>query len=103
METAKVRINVIVPAQLVTEMGEFARPGERSNFIAQAIRQRIRTLRQQRAISAAAGAWSDEDHPELMTDEDFVKWHRAINDDFAQHAAPMEQTLENAGHVPAGQ
>lgn len=89
VETAKIRINVIVPAQLVEEMGEFARPGERSSFIVQAIRQRIRTLRQQMAISAAAGAWSDEDHPELMTDAAFVNWHRAVNDDFARHAARM--------------
>ncbi len=103
MASTKIRINVMAPAQLVDELKAVAPPGERSRFIGAAVAKRIRAIQYQAAIAAAAGAWSDEDHPELMTGEDLVAWHRAINDDFAWHAARMDRTMEPAAHVPAGQ
>ena len=41
-----------------------------SKSIAHAIKEQLAILEQAEALEAAAGAWKDEDHPDLATDED---------------------------------
>ncbi|MFQ5854751.1 MAG: hypothetical protein ACE5LU_03790 [Anaerolineae bacterium] len=39
------------------------------------------------AIEEAAGSWSDEDHPELYTDEDIDHWLTELRRSWYEHLA----------------
>lgn len=54
------RMNVVFEDELLQEMRELVPVRQRSEFIEEAVRQRLALLRQIRAAEAAAGAWSDE-------------------------------------------
>jgi len=53
-------------------------PRERSGFIAEATAQQLLQLKQQRALRESRGAWTDESHPELQTQEDVRNWLREL-------------------------
>ncbi len=74
----KERLNVVMPASLVAELRRLIPPRERSRFIARATADRLLQLKQRRALEIAAGAWKDENHPELQTSEDVENWLREI-------------------------
>ena len=64
-EEKKERINVVMPASVVAELRRLIPPRERSRFIARATADRLLQLKQRKALEEAAGAWKDENHPEL--------------------------------------
>lgn len=70
-----VRTNLLLPAQLVSEVDHFAGPRGRSRYVAEAIEQRLHRDRWWEAAQATAGAWKD--HPLFPTDESVVEWVRA--------------------------
>ncbi len=74
----KERINVLLPSSLLAELRELVPPRERSGFIAEATAQQLLQLKQQRALRESRGAWTDESHPELQTQEDVRNWLREL-------------------------
>ncbi len=74
----KERINVVMPASLMAELRRLIPPRQRSRFIARATADRLLQLKQRKALEEAAGAWTDENHPELQTPEDVQNWLREI-------------------------
>jgi Arc/MetJ-type ribon-helix-helix transcriptional regulator len=50
---------------LVTAIDKMVGKRGRSAFLVEVIRDEIQRLSQRRALKAAAGAWKDDDHPEL--------------------------------------
>lgn len=54
------RMNVIFKDDLLEEIRELVPVRQRSEFIEEAVRTRLALLRQERAIRAAFGAWSEE-------------------------------------------
>jgi hypothetical protein len=74
----KERINVLLPSSLLAELRELVPLRERSGFIAEATAQRLLQLRQQKALRESRGAWTDENHPELQTQEDVRNWLREL-------------------------
>jgi metal-responsive CopG/Arc/MetJ family transcriptional regulator len=74
----KERINVLLPSSLLAELRELVPLRERSGFIAEATAQRLLQLKQQRALRESRGAWTDESHPELQTQEDVRNWLREL-------------------------
>lgn len=74
----KERINVLLPSSLLAELRELVPPRERSGFIAEATAQRLLQLKQQRALRESRGAWTDENHPELQTQEDMRNWLKEL-------------------------
>lgn len=54
------RMNVIFKDDLLEELRELVPVRQRSEFIDEAVRARLALLRQEEAIRAAFGAWSDE-------------------------------------------
>ena len=70
----KERINVLLPSSLVAELRELVPPRERSSFITEATAQRLLQLKQQKALRESRGAWTDENHPELQTQQDVRNW-----------------------------
>ena len=45
---------------------EFAGKANRSEFVVKATRKELRRIQLLQAIKEAAGAWKDEDHPDLV-------------------------------------
>ena len=59
------RAHVVIPEELADQIDEVAGKRGRSQFLVEAARREISRHRMVRAVSQAAGAWKDEDHPEL--------------------------------------
>jgi hypothetical protein len=56
---------VRVPADLLAAVDRRVGPRRRSAFIVEAVRRELTRRDQVDALSKSAGAWHDEDHPEL--------------------------------------
>lgn len=75
-ETPK-RVTVTFPTSLLEELRAYVPRRERNRFIVETIKKELRQIRLRKALHESAGAWSDEDHPNLMTVEDVNRYvHR---------------------------
>lgn len=72
------RINVTFPETLLEDLREFVPKRERNQFIVETVEKELRRVRLQKALRTSAGAWSDEDHPDLMTVEDVNNYVRRL-------------------------
>ena len=70
------RTHVILPEDLVKAVDKEAGKGKRSQFIEEAIREKLRKDRLLSALKATAGAFSAEDHPHWNTPEKVAAWVR---------------------------
>ncbi len=61
----KKRTHIVVPRELVDEIDKLSGKRKRSWFITQTLKREIRRLNFIDAVKETAGAWKDEDHPEL--------------------------------------
>ena len=67
-------MTVTFPRALLQRLGEYVPPRQRSAFIVEAVEEKLALQEQLAAIEEAAGCWSDEDHPDLQSDEDIDRW-----------------------------
>ena len=72
--TSRRKVTVSLPPSLVARLGEQVPVRKRSEFIAHVIEEQLVVLEQAEALEAAAGAWKEEDHPDLATDKDIDGW-----------------------------
>jgi hypothetical protein len=63
------RINVMLPDDLLDQLREFVPERKRSEFIAQATRDRLRRERQRQAFIEAAGSWNEPSQARFDTEE----------------------------------
>ncbi|MEW5987355.1 MAG: ribbon-helix-helix domain-containing protein [Chloroflexota bacterium] len=68
------KITVTLPRGLLTRLDEYIPARRRSQFIAQAIEERLALEEQMAALEESAGAWSDANHPEMLTEKDIDDW-----------------------------
>ncbi len=68
------KITVTLPTALLTRLDEQIPARQRSRFIFEAIEERLALAEQVAALDETAGAWTDENHPEMKTDEDIDRW-----------------------------
>jgi hypothetical protein len=47
---------------------------ERTRFVEEVLAREIRRRKLKAALKASAGAWKDEDHPDMMTGADIDRW-----------------------------
>jgi metal-responsive CopG/Arc/MetJ family transcriptional regulator len=73
-----VRTNLLLPADLVEELDEVAGPRNRSRFVADAVRYKLRREKLRKAWAASFGILSAEDHPHWATSEKVVEWVRMM-------------------------
>lgn len=69
-----VRTNVMLPADLLSEIDRVAGARRRSGFLMVAAQEKLARLRFDRAAARAFGAWKDEAHPDLRTDADLARY-----------------------------
>ena len=73
-----VRTNLLLPADLVRELDEVAGPRNRSRFVADAVRYKLRREKLRQAWEASFGILSPKDHPHWATSEKVVEWVRMM-------------------------
>lgn len=64
------RAHIVIPEDLAAEIDEVAGKRGRSQFLIESARRELSRRRMSLAISRAAGAWKDKDHPELRRGAD---------------------------------
>ncbi len=72
------RIQVVLPRKLAGEVRRQVPARTRSAWIAKAIQDRLMAERRLEAIDRAFGTWSDEDFPNLGSEEDIEAWRMAL-------------------------
>jgi hypothetical protein len=70
----KERMNLYLPKDLVEDLRRYVPARARTQFVIDTLSQELRRVRLKEALKASAGAWKDEDHPELATPEDIDRW-----------------------------
>ena len=70
------RTHVVLSDQLVKEIDSLVGARQRSSFISEAAEKELMRRRQIAALKNAAGAWKDQDHPELK--QGSAKWVRKL-------------------------
>lgn len=58
--------HVIIPLHVLKEIDRIAGKRMRSRFLTEAAKERLKRVRLEHALKNAAGAWADENHPELV-------------------------------------
>lgn len=72
------RITVTFPKALLDDLRKYVPARKRSAIIVEATEREVRKYRTLAGLEASFGAWSDEDHPELATDEDIERYVREM-------------------------
>jgi hypothetical protein len=68
-----VRVNVLFPDEVIEDLRSLIPEGKRSEFVAEATRERILRERQRRALLQSAGSWNDEGHgSQAVTIEEYL-------------------------------
>jgi hypothetical protein len=80
MEHQKVKTNFIFPEDLLTAIDRLVGARKRTKFIVEATQEKLERLRFSAALERAAGAWKDENHPDLKTQGDINQYLREIRE-----------------------
>jgi len=59
------RLTITTSEEFAAELRRLIPRKQRSHFIEDAALEKLKALKQKKALSAAAGAWKDKDHPEI--------------------------------------
>lgn len=70
------RTHIVIPSTLVEEIDRLVGKRGRSRFLTEAAWYEVKRLQQLRALERAAGAWKDEDYPELKAGS--ARWVRKL-------------------------
>ncbi len=84
------KLSVTLPVELVSELRQTVPSGEVSAFVADAVRDSLARRRFQEALDRGMGAWTDDNHPDLMTPEDSTAYVRALRDPSRWRVADRE-------------
>jgi len=74
MGAVKERMNLYITKSVMDELRRAIPARERTKFVEEVLARELRRRRLKAAIKKSAGAWTDENHPELMTFEDVNRW-----------------------------
>lgn len=78
MSEAKVKTHIVLPEDLLDEIKKEVGAKKRSDFLAEAAREKLKRLRLDKVLDKAAGLWTDERYPEFKTEEDVRSQIRAF-------------------------
>lgn len=75
------RMHVVIPEDTVSAIDSMVGKRQRSQFVAQALSEKLQQLRIIKAIDKAAGTWKDEDHPALAGKNGTKKWIKSLREE----------------------
>jgi hypothetical protein len=61
----KSKAHLVFPDELLQAIDKLVGKRGRSKFVVEATRKELKRIQLQKALEKAAGAWKDEDHPEI--------------------------------------
>jgi len=70
------KTQIVLPEPLMDELRKTIPNRRRSQFIAEAIEERLRAMKFQKALKESAGCWSDANHPDLKSQGDVNRFLR---------------------------
>ncbi len=70
----KERMNLYLTKAVADELRRLVPARERTRFVEDVLARELRRARLREVLARTAGAWKDEDHPDLMTFEDVNRW-----------------------------
>ncbi|MCB0175060.1 MAG: hypothetical protein KDJ97_31415 [Anaerolineae bacterium] len=79
-EQTEIQLKITVPTALLKELEAIIPAEQRDQFFADLLERELRRRNFRRAWERAAGAWSDEAHPELTTAADIESYVRHLRD-----------------------
>ena len=89
----KAKIHIVIPEDLLEEIDKLVGRRKRSLFFAKAAQEELKKLKLKAALEKAAGAWRDEDHPDIIekgTDE----WVRGMREEAERRAERISRNGE---------
>ncbi len=78
MATKLERISIYFPKPLLDDLRKYVPARKRSALIVEATERELERLKVLAALEQTSGAWTDEDYPELATDEDIERYIRDL-------------------------
>ena len=76
--TTTQKITVTVPSDVLALMDQYVLPRRRSSFIVDAIKEHLDRIIDLEVFEETAGAWTEENHPDMRTPEDIDRWLTAL-------------------------
>lgn len=74
----KVKTQFVFPQDLLKTLDGVVGARKRSQFVVEATKEKLNRIRFEKALKEAIGSWTDENHPELKTDEDVKRYIRNL-------------------------
>ena len=94
-----VRAHIVLPEELLDEVDDIAGKRKRSQFVEEAIREKLLRAKQSAALRATAGSIDLADYPEWSTPEAISAWAHANRQTDTQRA--NEKVAPNDAARPA--
>jgi hypothetical protein len=88
----KERFNVVFPTDVLNDLRTLVPARKRSEFVVAATSKELRRLRQRAVLERLRKepAWKLEDHPDLVTVEDSVRYEREMRAQWRREPEPTE-------------
>ena len=74
MRAVKERMNLYITKSVADELRRLIPARERTHFVEEVLARELRRAHVREVLARTAGAWKDEDHPDLMTVDDINRW-----------------------------
>ena len=74
MPVLRERMNLYLTKPVADELRRLVPARERTRFVEEILARELRRRKLKAALKASAGAWKDEDHPDMLTGADIDRW-----------------------------
>lgn len=91
MAEALMHLDVTFPVDLIEDLKRIVPPEKLNDLIVAATADYVRKLKTLVVLKETAGAWSDEDHPELATPADIDRWLNTARAEWRQDPIWVEE------------
>ncbi len=82
------RTHLVLPEEMVKQVDTLVGKRKRSQFVENAVREKLIRENQSAALAAAAGVLSAEDYPEWETSEQVAAWVHDMRQRDDEHLSP---------------
>ncbi|HRQ41716.1 MAG TPA: hypothetical protein PLD25_27665 [Chloroflexota bacterium] len=78
------KVTVTIPAELLAQLDARIPSRQRSSFITTAIKTQLALVEQQAVLEEAAGAWTENNHPDMVSETDIDHWLNHLRHSWAR-------------------
>lgn len=86
----KTKVHIVIPEDLLEEIDRLVGKRKRSLFFVRAASEELRKLKLKTALEKAAGAWKDEEHPDIA-ERGTHGWVRELREEAERRAERMRR------------